>query len=184
MTLHIISVLTVVLVHLSGMSVILTLELLDVALLLFGHLSLEVLDVSLERLDFLKKGLLVLLLHQGVFLEVSGILDKSLLELLSGVLTVPHELLVLGNVLLEVVEDLELLVQSDQSVELVLKFDLFLLKGKLELILLALVKHRHSEALGVDRAGDLSRRGCSGLAVGGGDRLSRLVHWGASASGG
>ena len=47
LTLHIICVVTIALVHFSGMSVILTLELFDVALLLFGHLSLEVLDVGL-----------------------------------------------------------------------------------------------------------------------------------------
>ena len=83
------------------------------------------------------------------------------MKLFSGIFTISHELLVLSNVFLEVVKDLKLFVESNQSVQLVLKLHLFLFQGKLELVFLALIKHGLSETLGCARAD--SCRGRSGF---------------------
>ena len=76
----------------------------------------ERLDVGLELLDLLNETGLVLLLQLGVFADLLGDLQQLLLEFFAGILTVSHHLLVLGNVFLQVIEDLELFVKSNQRV--------------------------------------------------------------------
>ena len=130
----------------------------------------EIVDSASERqvlvfdiLDFLQQASLILLLHKSVQLQLLGDLDDLNLELLTGGLAIPDKLLVLSDVLLKIIEDLEFLVEGDQGVELVLELDLLLLEGKLELVLLALVKHRLREVLHGDfpHSGDCGSCGLS-----------------------
>ena len=72
-------------------------------------------------------------------------LHNLVLQLLSGVLTVSNELLILSNVFLKVIEDLEFLIESDERVELVLKFNLFLFERQLHMVLISLIKHLRRE---------------------------------------
>ena len=124
------------------MGFVLTVLLLDVLLPLIRHLLFERHDLVLERLDLLKQARLVLLLQLGVLFHLDSDLSNLYLELFSGVLTRSEILLVLCHVLLQVVEHLQLLVESDQSVELVLELDLFLLESDLKFITAHLREHR------------------------------------------
>jgi len=74
-------------------------------------------------------------------------LHDLLLKLLASIFAIADELLVFGDVLLEVVEHLKFLVESDQRVKLVLQLNFLLLKRELELVLLSLVEHSLREAL-------------------------------------
>ena len=89
----------------------------------------------------MEQAVLVLLLHLGVFLDLLSDSCNVGLELLTGSLTVSHELLILSHVFLQVVEHLKLLIKSDQGVQLVLQLNLFLLERQLELIFVTLVQH-------------------------------------------
>jgi len=117
-----------------------------------GHLRLSCLAFLLlnlvhQLLDLGLKLVLELLFHLGVFLNLLGCHGQCGLEILAGGLAFAHELLVLSDILLEVVEDLKLLIKGDQSVELVLQLDVSLLQGKLELVVGALVEHGLRELL-------------------------------------
>ena len=76
----------------------------------------------------------------GILFDLLGDLCDLVLEVLTGCLTITDELLILSNVSLQVIEHLELFIKSDQSVQFVLKFDLFLLECKLQLGIVSLVK--------------------------------------------
>ena len=76
----------------------------------------------------MEQAVLVLLLHLGVFPDLLSDPCNVGLELLTGSLTVSHELLILSHISLQVVEHLKLFIKSDQGVELVLQLDLLLLK--------------------------------------------------------
>ena len=69
-----------------------------------------------------------------------------------------EKLLILLNIILKVIEHLKFFVQSDEGVELVFKFDLLLLEGKLQLILLSLIEHQRRKSLLGNR-----RSGCGSL---------------------
>ena len=99
---------------------------------------------------------MILLFQLGVFPELLRDLDNPLLQLLSGVFTVPDELLILNDVLLQVVENLEFLIESDERVEFVLKFNLFLLESQLELVFISLVEHLRRKRASRDCARDRS----------------------------
>jgi len=116
---------------------------------MFTHslLPLYLLNIFFELADLLEQARLVLLLQISVLLHLDSDLHDFLLEILAGGLAVAHELLVLCDILLEVVEDLKLLVESNKRVELVLQLDLLLLEGKLKLVVGALVEHGLREAL-------------------------------------
>ena len=110
----------------------------------------------------LEQAVLVLLLHLSIFLDLLGDLCNLGLELLTGGLTISHELLILCNVPLQVIEHLELLIESNQGVQLVLELNLLLLERKLELIFIALVEHSRGEfarycCLGGRHSASLSR---------------------------
>ena len=93
-------------------------------LLTQGHLALQVLDLSLELLNLAEQLVLVVFLLRSVCLDLLSDLADLFLELLTGCLAIPNELLVLSHVLLQVVENLKLLVQCDQSVKFVFELDL------------------------------------------------------------
>ena len=122
----------------------------------------------------------MLLLHLSVFFELLCDLKKFGVKLFSGIFAISHKLLILGNVFLEVVKDLELFVESNQSVQLMLEFHLFLFQSKLELVFLALIEHGFSETLGCARAD--SCRGRSGFTTVTvhSDRFPSLRHRGSS----
>ena len=82
-----------------------------------------------------------------------------MLQLLSSSFTVSHHSLVLSDILLQVIENLEFLVEGNQSVQLVLKLDLFLLKSQLELIMGTLIEHCLSESLSCHGGGDCAVNG-------------------------
>ena len=67
-------------------------------------------------MDLLKQAVLILLLHLSVFLKLLCDLEKLGVKLLSGIFAISHELLVLSNISLEVVKDLKLFVERNQSV--------------------------------------------------------------------
>ena len=95
-------------------------------------LPLLSLDLVLKLLNLLLEALLELFLHLGVlfqFLSVGGDLD---LKLLTSIVALAEHGLVLSHVLFEVVEDLQFLVEGDQSIQLVLKFILALFQKKLQ----------------------------------------------------
>ena len=77
-----------------------------------------------------------------------GDLQKFLLKFFARRLAVSHHLLVLSNVFLQVIENLEFFVEGDQRVEFVLKLNLFLLQGQLDLVMITLVEHGLGESLG------------------------------------
>ena len=76
----------------------------------------------------MEQAVLVLLLHLGVFLDLLSDPCNVGLELFTRSLTVSHKLLILSHISLQIVENLKLLIKSDQGVELVLQLDLLLLK--------------------------------------------------------
>ena len=88
------------------------------------------------------------------------------MELLSGVLTVPHKLLVIRHVLLQIVEDLQFLVEGDERIQLVLKLYLLFFQSQLELVFITLIEHRRREGTGRNGFGDRGRRRCLALLPG------------------
>ena len=152
--------------HFVSMPLILLLQLLDMLLSLCGGLFLEVFDFGLQLLNLRDETGLQLLLHLGVLFDLLGELEELLLELLSGRLAVPHELLVLSYVLLQVVEDLQFLIEGNQRVQLVLKFYLLFFERQLQLVFVALVEHLSCERASCDRFGDRGRGRCLALLPG------------------
>ena len=102
---------------------------------------LQALNLVLQRLDFLEQAVLIFLLQLGVLLDLLRDLHNLGLELLSDSLAIADELLVFSDIFLQIIENLQLLVQCDQSVQLVLKLDFLFLERELKLVLLTLVKH-------------------------------------------
>ena len=111
------------------MSLVLLLQLLDVLLPLGRGLLLELLDLILQLLYLRNQAGFKLLLHLGVLLDLLGQLEELLLELLAGICVVPYQLLVLGNVFLQIVENLQFFVECDQRVQLVLELNLLFLES-------------------------------------------------------
>ena len=113
---------------------------LDVLLALRAQFLLQLLYLCLQLSNLGDQTFLVVFFQQSVLLELLSNLYKFLLQLFSGQFTFSHHFLVLGDVFLQVVHHLQFLVESDQSVQFVLKFDLFLLECKLQLGIVSLVK--------------------------------------------
>jgi len=151
-----VSDLRILAVDLTVMPLILVVLLLKVGLLRLCGLPLLLLNLLHELLDFSLQAVLELLLHLGVLLHLLCCQRQSGLKLLSGGLAITNELLVLSDILLKVVEDLQFLIEGDQRVQFVLKLDFLLFEGELELIFLALVEHRLSEAARRDSRDSLS----------------------------
>ena len=124
-----------------GMHLLQLVLFLNALLPLVGHILLKALDLVLERLNFLNQTILVLFLQLGVLLDLLRDLHNLGLELLSDSLAIADELLVFSDIFLQIIENLQLLVQCDQSVQLVLKLDFLFLERELKLVLLTLVKH-------------------------------------------
>ena len=129
------------LIHFFGMLLLELVLFLNALLPLVGHVLLKALDLDLELLNFLNQTVLVLFLQLGVLLDLLRNLHNLGLELLSDSLAIADELLVFGDIFLQIIENLQLLVQCNQSVQLVLKLDFLVLERELKLVLLTLVKH-------------------------------------------
>ena len=112
-------------------------------LLLLIHLGLLLLDGG-------RQVFLVLLFCLSVFFDASRVLVELGLELFTLLLALSDQLLVLGDVLFQIIENLEFLIEGDQSVELVLRLDIFFFAQELELCRLPLLEETCSEALGDD----------------------------------
>ena len=87
-------------------------------------MSEKFLDLRLQLFNLVAQLSLIFILHLVVLLDLLSDLADLFLELLTGCLAIPNELLVLSHVLLQVVENLKLLVQCDQSVKFVFELDL------------------------------------------------------------
>ena len=123
-----------------------------------GLLLLEALDLRLKLLNLVQQTALILLLHLRVLLDLLADLCDLDLELLSDRLAVLEQLLVLGDVSLQIVEDLQFLIEGDQGVQFVLKLDFLLLECELQLVLLTLVK----QSIGKPSLSNRSRHSCLG----------------------
>ena len=88
------------------------------------------------------------------------------LEFFACRFTVLDELLALGHLPLQVVEDLELFVQGYQGVKLMLKLNVLLLQRQLELVFLALVEHGRGEFARDCRLGGCHSASLSGARTG------------------
>ena len=152
--------------HFISMSLILLLELLDVLMPLSGELFLELFYFVLQLFYLRDEAGLKLLLHLGVLLNLLGELEQLLLELFARLLAVPYKLHVLCHVLLQVIEDLQFLIEGDQRVQFVLKLDLLLFEGQLQLVFVALVEHLSREGASSDSFGDSGCRRCLALLPG------------------
>ena len=100
-------------------------------LLCFSRSSLLLLDFVHQLADFGLETLLEFFFQLSVLLEFLRSRCDRELQLDPRGLTLLDEGLVLGDVLLQVVEDEQFLVESNQSVKLVLKFDLLFLQLQL-----------------------------------------------------
>ena len=112
-----------------------------------GSLPLLLLNLFHELLDLFLEALLEFFLHLSVFMELLGRGSDRDLQLFTSILTLANEGLVLGHILLEVIKDLQLLIQSNQCVKFVLEFNFFFFEEELQLGVLALLEHRYCEAL-------------------------------------
>ena len=126
----------------------------------------ECFDLGLQFFDLGDEIGFKVFFHLGVLFDLLGELEELLLELLSGRLAVPHELLVVSHVLLQVVEDLQFLIEGNQRVQLVLKFYLLFFERQLQLVFVALVEHLSCERASCDRFGDRGRGRCLALLPG------------------
>ncbi len=117
------------------------------SLLSASSLPFLLLNLIHQLIDLSLKALLELFFHLCVFLEFVSRLSESHLELFTSFFTLTNESLILCNVSFQVIENLEFLIEGNQSVQLVLKLNLFLLKSKLELRIITLDKHSCSESL-------------------------------------
>ena len=155
---HIIRQLLLKSCDLVGMHLVLLIHLLNALLLLIRHLLLKALDLVLQLLNFLNQRVLVLFLQLGVLLDLLSDLHNLGLKLFSSGLAVPDKLFIFGNIFLQIIENLQLLVQRNKRVQLVLELYLLLFEGELKLVLLTLVEH----ALG-ETASSHNSRCCDGL---------------------
>ena len=125
----------------------------------FRGVPIHFFNLSLKLLDLRNETGLIFFLQLGVLLECLSCLSELFLQLLAGMLPFTHKSLVFGDILLQIVEDLQFLVEGNQSIQFVFKLNLLLLESQLEDIFLALVKHRCGECPGHSFGG----RGCGGL---------------------
>ena len=102
------------------LSAFLLVELIDVDLVVVMSLLFLLLNLLHELVDLLLETFLELFLHIGVLFQLSRCHNNGSLELLSGILVLTSNILVFCKIFLKIIEDLELLVQSNQSVQLVL----------------------------------------------------------------
>ena len=112
-----------------------------------GSLPLLLLNLFHELLDLFLETLLEFFLHLSVFMELLGRGSDRDLQLFTSIFTLANEGLVLGHILLEVIKDLQLLIQSNQCVKFVLELNFFFFEEELQLGVLALLEHRYCEAL-------------------------------------
>jgi len=126
---------------------LLLVKFIDMDLLRMRCLLLLLLNILHQLVDLALEAFLELLFHLGVLFDASCRLCDDRLELFAGVLRLLDVVLILSHVLLQVVEDLEFLVEGDQSVELVLKLLLLFLEQKLEVGNTTLLQHRICIAL-------------------------------------
>ena len=99
---------------------LLLIKLIEVDLLGVGGLALLLLNLVHELLDLHLELLLEALLHFGVFFQLLGRRGDRDLELLSCLFAFKLEGLLFLNVLLQVIENLQLVIQSYEGVQLVL----------------------------------------------------------------
>ena len=96
-----------------------------------GSLPLLLLNLFHELLNLLLETFLEFFLHLCVFLELLGRCSDRDLQFFAGILALADEGLVLSDIFLEVVKDLQLLIESNQGVQFVLKLNLFFLQEQL-----------------------------------------------------
>ena len=72
-----------------------------------------------------------LFLHLGVFVELLGRGSDSDLKFFASIFALADEGLVFSDIFLKVIEDLQLLIKSNQGVEFVLKLYFFFLQHQL-----------------------------------------------------
>ena len=106
-----------------------------------GLLPLLLLNLIHQLLNLGLQALLKLLFRLSVFLDfVCGSCDSDL-ELTATILALSHEVLVLSHVLFKVIEDLEFLIESDQSVQFVLQLDFLFFELELKLCVVTMLEH-------------------------------------------
>ena len=147
----------------------------EMPLLQLCRLALLLLNLVHELLDARLEALLELLLGLGVLLQSICRLGDGDLERAAAILALADECLVVGDILLEVIEDLQFLIERDQSVQLVLQFVFLLLEQELQVGVVRLVQHRLSHAWGLLGAPGRARRW--GLVDGRGSSLLLQASW-------
>lgn len=126
-----VSVLVVASLDLFEGASFLLVELIQVDLLGVRCLPLLLLDVFHQLFDLGLETLLEFFLHLCVFFQLGCRRRDGDLELLASAFALPHEVLVLGHVLLQIVEDLQFFIEGDQRVEFVFQLDLLLFEQEL-----------------------------------------------------
>lgn len=107
-----------------------------------GCLSFLLLDLLHELFNVLLERFLEELLPLSVFLELLGCGSDSNLESLTAIFTVFESLLILFYIILQVVVDRQFLIKCNESVYFMLKFNLSLFMGQLQLLIISVVKMR------------------------------------------
>ena len=87
--------------------------------------ALLLVNVSLKLPDCLCEALLVFMLSFSVVLKLLGSCRDLPLKLFTLILTFSDEPLILRQILLQVVKDLEFLIESNQSVQLMFCLNIF-----------------------------------------------------------
>lgn len=131
------------------MSRVLLVQPVQVILLGAGGLPLLLLCQVHKLLHLRLEAVLVLLFHLCVFLEALSCRCDHDLELLPCLLALTDEVLIFSNVFFEVIKDLKFLVEGNQRVQLVLKFNFLVLEQELKLGVLSMLKHGLCEANGL-----------------------------------
>ena len=117
-----------------------------------GSLPFLLLNVFHELLDLFLETLLEFFLHFSIFMELLSRGSDRDLQLFTSILALTNEGLVLGHILLEVIKDLQLLIQSNQRVKFVLELNFFFFKEELQLGVLTLLEHGYCVALSSGRS--------------------------------
>ena len=105
-------------------------------------LAIHLLNLSFKLPDFFNQTGLILFLQLSVLLKRLSRLSEFFLQLFASMLTFTNECLIFCDVLLQIVEDLQLVIQGDESIQFVFKLNLLLLESQLERVFIPLVEHR------------------------------------------
>ena len=106
-----------------------------------GGFPFLLLDGVHQLLNFGLKTLLKFFLHFSVFLELYRCRSDCNLQSLTSAFTLENKIPIFRDVFLKIIKNLKLVVERDQSVQLVLKLNFFFFELQLQLRVVSLLQH-------------------------------------------